>query len=169
MRGTIYFGEKPVELVANGATPVLYKRVFRRDFLNSANKADDMDIYVELAFIMAKQAEKPLSELINSLKYEDYLAWVEDFEAMDIISKVTDVFALYQGQAMQTSVSKKKSIRTDRPFNTALYLLRCIEVGINISDLDFFELGEIYDLLIEHSNDGESYDRIATQEDMDRF
>lgn len=107
MRGTIYFGEKPVELVANGATPVLYKRVFRRDFLNSANKADDMDIYVELAFIMAKQAEKPLSELINSLKYEDYLAWVEDFEAMDIISNVTDVFALYQGQAMQTSVSKK--------------------------------------------------------------
>ena len=62
---------------------------------------------VALAFIMAKQAEKPLSELINSLKYEDYLAWVEDFEAMDIISKVTDVFALYQGQAMQTSVSKK--------------------------------------------------------------
>ena len=56
MRGTITFGDKPTELVANGATPVLYKRVFRRDFLNSANKADDMDIYVELAFIMAKQA-----------------------------------------------------------------------------------------------------------------
>ena len=108
MRGTIEFGGKPVELVANGATPVLYKRVFRRDFLNSANKADDMDIYVELAFIMAKQAEKPLSELINSLKYEDYLEWVQNFEAMDIISKVTDVFALYQGQAVQTSVSKKK-------------------------------------------------------------
>ena len=107
MRGTIDFVGKPVELVANGATPVLYQRVFRRDFLNSANKADDMDIYVELAFVMAKQAEKPMSELINSLKYEDYLAWVEDFEAMDIISKVTDVFALYQGQAMQTSVSKK--------------------------------------------------------------
>ena len=108
MRGTITFGDKPTELVANGATPVLYKRVFRRDFLNSANKADDMDIYVELAFIMAKQAEKPLSELINSLKYEDYLEWVQDFEAMDIITKVTDIFSLYQGQAVQTSVSKKK-------------------------------------------------------------
>lgn len=107
MRGTIIFGEKPVELVANGATPVLYKRVFRRDFLNSANKADDMDIYVELAFIMAKQAEKPLSELINALKYEDYLEWVENFGAMDIVEKVTDIFALYQGQAAQTSVSKK--------------------------------------------------------------
>ena len=108
MRGTIYFGEKPVELVANGATPVLYKRVFRRDFLNSANKADDMDIYVELAFVMAKQAEKPLPELINSLKYEDYIEWIEGFEAMDIITKVTDIFALYQGQAVQSSVAKKK-------------------------------------------------------------
>ena len=108
MRGTIDFGGKPVELVANGATPVLYKRVFRRDFLSSANKADDMDVYVELAFIMAKQAEKPLSELINGLKYEDYLEWVQDFEAMDIITKVTDIFSLYQGQAVQTSVSKKK-------------------------------------------------------------
>ena len=108
MRGTIEFGGKPVELVANGATPVLYKRVFRRDFLNSANKADDMDVYVELAFIMAKQAEKPMAELINGLKYEDYLEWVQDFEAMDIITKVTDIFSLYQGQAVQTSVSKKK-------------------------------------------------------------
>ena len=108
MRGTIDFGGKPVELVANGATPVLYKRVFRRDFLNSANKADDMDIYVELAFVMAKQAEKPLPELINSLKYEDYLKWVEGFGAMDVVEKVTDIFALYQGQAVQTSVSKKK-------------------------------------------------------------
>ena len=108
MRGIIDFGGKPVELVANGATPVLYKRVFRRDFLNSANKADDMDIYVELAFVMAKQAEKPLPELINSLKYEDYLEWIENFGAMDIVEKVTDIFTLYQGQAMQTSVSKKK-------------------------------------------------------------
>ena len=97
-----------MELVANGATPVLYKRVFRHDFLNSANKQDDMDVYAELAFIMAKQAEKPLTELINALKYEDYLEWIENFGAMDLVEKATDIFTLYQGQAMQTSVSKKK-------------------------------------------------------------
>ena len=148
MRGTINFGERPVELVANGATPVLYKRVFRRDFLSSANKQDDMDVYVELAFIMAMQAEKPLTELINALKYEDYLEWIESFGAMDVVEKVTDIFALYQGQA---------------------YLLRCIEAGIALPDLDFFEVGEILDILTERSNDGESYNRIATQEDMDRF
>ena len=108
MRGTNDFGGKSVELVANGATPVLYKRVFRHDFLNSANKQDDMDVYAELAFIMAKQAEKPLTELINALKYEDYLEWIENFGAMDLVEKATDIFTLYQGQAMQTSVSKKK-------------------------------------------------------------
>ena len=97
-----------MELVANGATPVLYKRVFRHDFLNSANKQDDMDVYAELAFIMAKQAEKPLTELINALKYEDYLEWIENFGAMDLVEKATDIFTLYQGQAMQTSVTKKK-------------------------------------------------------------
>lgn len=107
MRGTLNFGGKNVDLVANGATPVLYKRVFRRDFLNEANKAEDMDVYVELAFIMAKQAEKPLSELINALKYDDYLEWIQDFEAMAIIEKVADIFSLYQGQTVQTSKSKK--------------------------------------------------------------
>ena len=48
-------------------------------------------------------------------------------------------------------------------------ILRALEAGITISDLDFFELGELYDILMEHGNDAESYDRIATQEDMDRF
>lgn len=47
--------------------------------------------------------------------------------------------------------------------------MRCIEVGIPIADLDFFEYGEILDLIIEKSNDGEKYDQIATQEDFDRF
>ena len=63
----------------------------------------------------------------------------------------------------------KKEVKNDRPYNTALYLLRCIEAGIALPDLDFFEVGEIMDILTERGNDGESYDRIATQEDMDRF
>ena len=47
--------------------------------------------------------------------------------------------------------------------------MRCIEAGISIADLDFFEFGEVVDILIERGNDWEHYDRVATQEDMDRF
>ena len=46
---------------------------------------------------------------------------------------------------------------------------RASEAGINISDLDFFETGDIFDILAEHGNDGEKYDRIMTQEEMDKF
>lgn len=48
-------------------------------------------------------------------------------------------------------------------------MLRCIEVGIPIADLDLFEYGEILDLIIEKSNDGEKYNQIATQADFDNF
>lgn len=48
-------------------------------------------------------------------------------------------------------------------------ILRSLEAGIHIAELDYLELGDIYDILIEHGNDGEKYDRLATQEDMDKF
>lgn len=48
-------------------------------------------------------------------------------------------------------------------------MLRCIEVGIPIADLDLFEYGEILDLIIEKNNDSEKYDQVATQEDFDNF
>ena len=38
-----------------------------------------------------------------------------------------------------------------------------------MSDLHYLDMGMIYDILIEHRNDSAHYDRIATQEDMDKF
>lgn len=66
---------------------------------------------------------------------------------------------------------KPKKIRrpTDRQYNTALFLLRCVQLGLSLSDLDRLDYGVIIDMLIESGNDGEEYDIIATQEDFDRF
>ena len=66
MRGTVQIGDKAIDMVANGATPFIYKRVFRRDFL-ATTQTEDMNVYSELAFVMAMQAEKPMSELLNNL------------------------------------------------------------------------------------------------------
>lgn len=52
---------------------------------------------------------------------------------------------------------------------TALFLLRCNELGLSAADLEFYTIGMIYDMFIEKSNDDYSYDEIATQEDMDNF
>lgn len=51
----------------------------------------------------------------------------------------------------------------------ALYLLRCLEIGIPISDLDGLDIGMIFDMFLEKSNDSIEYPEIATQDDFDRF
>lgn len=66
--------------------------------------------------------------------------------------------------------TEKKSITaTERPLTSGLFLLRCIDVGLSMSDLDLLDMGMVYDLIIEKGNDGEEYDRVATQADFDNF
>ena len=52
---------------------------------------------------------------------------------------------------------------------TQLFLLRCVELGIGIADLDLLTIGLVLDMWTEKSNDDISYDRMATQEDFDKF
>jgi hypothetical protein len=52
---------------------------------------------------------------------------------------------------------------------TALYTLRCIQAGLNLSDLDALEYGMILDILTEQSNDDYKYKEVASQDDFDRF
>ena len=53
--------------------------------------------------------------------------------------------------------------------STALYLLRCVQAGLSIADLDFLDYGMVLDMLTESGNDEGKYMEIATQEDFDRF
>lgn len=58
---------------------------------------------------------------------------------------------------------------TERPFTTALFLLRCKEIGLTMADLDELTVGMIFDIFAEKSNDSLEWDEIATQEDIDAF
>ena len=53
---------------------------------------------------------------------------------------------------------------------TALFLLRAVQVGISLSDLDLLTIGMLNDIYAEAYNDQEGeYAQLATQEDMDAF
>ena len=52
---------------------------------------------------------------------------------------------------------------------TPLFLLRCMEIGISVSDLDLLTVGLVLDIWTEKTNDGVSYARIAGQDDFDKF
>ena len=50
---------------------------------------------------------------------------------------------------------------------TPLFLLRCLEIGLSIRDLDYLTIG--MDIWTEKGNDSVKYDNLATQEDFDKF
>ncbi len=52
---------------------------------------------------------------------------------------------------------------------TPLFLLRCAEIGISISDLDLLTIGLVIDMWTEKGNDEVKFRRVATQEDFDKF
>lgn len=52
---------------------------------------------------------------------------------------------------------------------TPLFLLRCVQLGLSMTDLDKLSIGLINDMYVESRNDEYKYDEIATQEDFDRF
>jgi hypothetical protein len=58
---------------------------------------------------------------------------------------------------------------------TALFLLRCVEVGISIRDLDLLTIGMVLDIFVEKWNDNieenrsTGFVRMAQQADFDIF
>lgn len=57
----------------------------------------------------------------------------------------------------------------DRQFNTAVFILRALQVGLQLADLDFLEFGEVMDIITERANDDAKYNQVASQADFDRF
>ena len=52
---------------------------------------------------------------------------------------------------------------------TPLFLLRCVQLGIHISELDLLTIGMVNDMYAESRNDDVKYAQVATQEDFDRW
>ena len=52
---------------------------------------------------------------------------------------------------------------------TALFLLRCCQIGLQIRDLELMTVGMVTDLFIESSNDSCDYCAVAGQEEFDSF
>lgn len=50
-----------------------------------------------------------------------------------------------------------------------LFLLRAVQMGLSLGDLDGLEYGTVVDMMTEFSNDECKYDYVASQEDFDAF
>ena len=52
---------------------------------------------------------------------------------------------------------------------TPLFLLRCVQIGLSIRDLDLLTIGMVNDMYAESGNDDFKYRELASLEDMDNF
>lgn len=52
---------------------------------------------------------------------------------------------------------------------TPLFLLRCLQIGLRLKELDMLTIGMVNDLFIESQNDDFEWDEVGTQEMMDAF
>jgi len=48
-------------------------------------------------------------------------------------------------------------------------ILRALEIGLKLDDLNEITIGELMDILLEKQNDSVEYPQIATKEDFMRF
>lgn len=88
------------------------------------------------------------------------------FSIYEVLPQILELW----GENLVTDVTSKKKIsRSEREMTTPLFLLRSVELGISIRDLDLLTIGLVLDMWTEKSNDGVKYKRIATQEDFDKF
>ena len=52
---------------------------------------------------------------------------------------------------------------------TALFLLRCVQIGLSIRDLDLLTIGMVNEMFIESRNDEYQWPEIGDQLAMDAF
>ena len=52
---------------------------------------------------------------------------------------------------------------------TALFMLRCVQLGLSIQDLDLLTIGMVEEMMIESQNDNYPYKQLASQSYMEKF
>lgn len=52
---------------------------------------------------------------------------------------------------------------------TALFLLRAVQVGLRLAELEALDFGDVIDIITESANDNAEYKQVASQADFDRF
>lgn len=115
MYADVKIGEKVVPMLSNAATAIIYKQIFHKDllvFMDRVNKAlekgDNViegmnDIILELAYVMATQAEK---SGFRDKNFETYIEWLTQFEPMDIENAAAEIFGVYKLNTRTKSTPK---------------------------------------------------------------
>lgn len=102
---TVSIEGKDMELAANAATPFRFRQVFKKDLLailGNEKKAEEegFETIMQLAFIMAKQAEKADMTKLNE---DTFIEWLENFGSMAFVEAAEDILNVYMDSTVSTA------------------------------------------------------------------
>lgn len=133
-----------VPFKASAAVPRLYRLKFRRDIYKDfaalktevtegdENKSEigieSLEVFENIAYIMAKHADSNVPD-----NPDDFLEQFNTFSIYEILPQLIELWGLNTA----TQVESKKHRQTDRPMTTPLFLLRCKQLGLSMTELDF--------------------------------
>ena len=177
MTRTIEIDGKQVPFKASAAIPRIYRVKYGRDIFkdlmklekalneNAAEESNldlfSLETFENIAYLMAKHADPSLPDTAEE--------WLDEFSVFSIYQVLPEIISLWGLNVQTQSVSKKKRPATERRLTTPLFLLRCVQLGISIRDLDLLTVGLVNDMYIESDNDDQNYAQIGTQAEMDAF
>lgn len=110
MIGTVKIGDREINMAANAATVVRYQQVFGDNLLThftlNEGAGETAMRAQELAYIMTRSAE---GADMNKLSKEDYISWLEQFEALDLVNDdtATAIIDIYLANTNTDSKAKK--------------------------------------------------------------
>ena len=168
---------KAVAFKASAAIPRIYRIKFQRDIYKDLSVLEksigdgdpekssldlfSLEMFENIAYVMAKHADANIPDTPEE--------WLDGFNTFSIYQVLPQLIEFW-GINVQTDVSSKKLRPTDRPMTTPLFLLRCVQMGLSIRDLDLLAIGLVNDMYAENSNDDyKGYKEVATQEYFDKF
>ena len=177
LKTTIEIDGKPVVFKASAAIPRIYRIKFRRDIYKDLrlleksvgeNEEDDshldlfsLELFENIAYIMAKHADPSIPDSPEE--------WLDEFSTFSIYQILPQLIELW-GLNTEVEIESKKKIRpTEREMTTPLFLLRCLQIGLSLDELDLLTIGMVTEIFIESNNDDFDYCYIADQSAMDEF
>lgn len=112
MKTTVKIGDTEVPMMAMASTDIYYNRIFHKDAIRiqTQHASDEgvlINLFAEIGFVMAKQAELKDRKAMLDLTEDDYLEWLDQFDHGQYIDAIFEIGNIYNGQKKGTSVPKK--------------------------------------------------------------
>lgn len=131
MLKTVKIDEKEIPMASNAFTPILYRQIFKVDFIREVTSlrklagktaetltdaelgqaSDKTELFTQLAFIMAKQAELKLVDKLLEINRMSYYEWLSEFEpgAFKNPETMKQIINLWRGNSEDKTVDAKNS------------------------------------------------------------